>query len=372
MVDWADATDETMKQFTREFKMIGASRAYTDLVKSLLAAVRICDASGPQVVFLHSEPGCGKENMAKLIHLMSPRSTSARLTYHFAETLPAAAKADQSVLKSALQNLTCECDPTTRVADIVLARRRRYSLSPKWATTRLFNYFSLNMATLHSHALFTEGLFGDYGESLRGRQSGRCLLAHLLHGTVFLDEFNTLQEPRWANCFLRLLEEPCELEIHGRPAGPIVNANFLMICASNLAGEELIRRGFSEAVVYRLTRRSFAIPPLRDRKVDIAVFVNASLRKHNSSVDAPASRIRRVNNHAMRLLCELPWPDNYRGIQGLLSVILEARVRRGTTQQALSFEDVVEGLRRRETLLAAARRPAGDAQPAAVTVRLVH
>ena len=362
--------DQTLAQFIDEFKMVGASRAYVDLIDQLDTAVQRHDVKEPQVVFLHSEPGCGKENIAGLIHLMSSGSKAIHLSKHCSETLPSITKADpKEFLERSLNYLSYSGDPTMESKEIFSfsvapdeEETRTFKLGPKWNTTRLFNYFPLNMATLHKHELFTKELFGTYSPSVEG-SAGRCLLAHLLHGSVFLDEFSTLPEPKWANCFLRLFEQPHEMDIQGRPTGPIVNANLLIICASNLSGEELIRHGFNEAVIYRMTRRSFRIPPLRDRQVDIAVFVNALLRKHNSEIHKK-KRIRRIDTHAMRLLCELPWPDNYRGIQALLSEISEARHRRSIAHEELSFEEVVEGLRRRETLQAATRHQSAESQMA--------
>ena len=90
--------------------------------------------------------------------------------------------------------------------------------------------------------------------------------------------------------------------------------------------------------------------------MDIAVFVNAQMRKLNRSV-VEDHRIRRIDAHVMRLLCELPWPDNYRGLQGLLTDVFEERNRAGIQHPDLTFNMVVEGLRRLETLLAARNIP---------------
>lgn len=369
--EWQEKCDNTYEALTNQFDMVGASRLYIDLLKRLRAAVAQCGEDEPQVIFLHSEPGCGKENIAKLIHLVSDHSCARRVVHQFSNVLPMAPKEDWELFKVIVDSRACQNDPDIKLKDMFEEKpghRKPMSLAKKWGQTRLFNYFSLNMATLHSHDNFTHGLFGKYKKEPAESIVGRCLLAHLFGGTVFLDEINTLPEPKWANCFLRLFEKPYEMDIPGRAAGPIVKSNLLMICASNLNGEELIRRGFNEAIVYRLTRRSFTIPPLRDRRVDIAVFVNSILRRRNSGIAKPNERIRKVNSNAMELLCELPWPDNYRGLQALLSEIFEARQRSGMTEQELRFKEIVDGLRRRETLLAVIRRAPDD--PGSVTLKL--
>ena len=70
----------------------------------------------------------------------------------------------------------------------------------------------------------------------------------------------------------------------------------------------------------------------------------------------PKYAIRRIDPNAMRLICDLPWPENYRGVAGLLDHVLEDRRQRKLEHSVLTFDAVVTGVRRREILRRVDRR----------------
>lgn len=373
--------DSTVHTLLSEFKLVGVSHVYRQLVRDIAAAAMADDMRETRLLFLDSEPGCGKEHIAKLVHLLSPRG---HLDVTFWEDdkpndlLRAARdhkdeldignrdegyvqfrslKAQARVKTKGRPVATVEI-PTWRLAAKAIPRSDTKANCGAYTSARLFNYFTVNMATLHNGEHFNDVLFGRYKEGKLVRL-GRCLLAHALSGTVFCDEFNTLPLRDQANAFLRLLDKPYEMEISGRPSGPLSKVNMLVIFASNRTREALIEAGFNEAVVYRVTKNRIRIPALRERPVDIAVFVNSLVRQHNERQverGGKDTQIHRVALPAMRLLCELRWPDNYRGVQGLMDDVLGDRVRRKIKHRELMFEEILHGLRRREAFQAAVSR----------------
>lgn len=364
-------TDVTIEKMLGSCGIVGASRSYQRLILDLAAAVESDDLSETRVVFLDSEPGCGKEMLAKLLHLFSARAHLDRATKiakvkkkvneRFADAFgveppspPVTEETTPASLK-AIARISCQDQEPDVKALPVFCACLEGTDSSSVESARLFNYFTLNLATLTDSSRFSLELFGNFKEENVGR-AGRCLLGHGFSGTVFLDEFNTLPVKDSANVFLRLLEKPCEMEIEGRLQGPLVGTNILFIFASNKSREELIEDGYNDAVVYRVTKTRVRVPPLRERPADIAVFVNSMVRTFNKrrmEAGKQAEQIRRIDIKAMRLLCELRWADNYRGIQGLMDDVLGDRIQRQVVEGELSFEEILKGLRRREAFQAA-------------------
>ncbi|MBI5092456.1 MAG: sigma 54-interacting transcriptional regulator [Candidatus Hydrogenedentes bacterium] len=343
-------TDMTIQKLLLECDIVGSSRQYVQMVHDLAAVAATDDLSETRVVFLDSEPGCGKEMLAKLLHLFSRR---AHLDAHAKLVVPRL-KPMLEDLKGCLEPLICQDHKEHSVFKAVTAVLTNPPGSD-YCMARLSNYFTLNMAALTDEERFMAELFGSYSEEDKIKKAGRCFMAHALSGTVFLDELNTLPTKDQANSFLRLLEKPFEMEIPGRSSGPIRDANMFIVFASNKTREELIEAGFNEAVVYRITKTRIHIPPLRERPADIAVFVNARVRKHNErrcKAGKVKEQIRKIDIQAMRLLCELRWPDNYRGVQGLMDDISGDRIQRGIEHPELTFDEILRGLRRREAFQA--------------------
>lgn len=333
--------DVTIKKIISDCGIVGSSRAYIKVIRDLAAAARMDDFNETRVIFLESEPGCGKEMLAKLIHLFSPR---AHLDVLKTENINVLKSRMKIVQNSTLSNFNCPDSKNDDKVEKVMRKWLNNRMCDTYQEHRLFNYFTLNMATLTNERNFLKALFD--------KNVGRCFLAHAVGGTVFLDEFNTLPIKEHANVFLRLLEKPYEMEIPYQTGGPLQDVNMLTIIASNKSRDELIEAGFNEAVVYRVTKNQFRIPPLRERPADIAVFVNNVVRKYNERYKKNNILIRRIDMKAMRLICELRWSNNYRGIQGLMDDVLGDRIQRGIEYQELTFEDVLRGLRRKEAFQA--------------------
>jgi two-component system nitrogen regulation response regulator GlnG len=93
------------------------------------------------------------------------------------------------------------------------------------------------------------------------------------------------------------------------------------LAATNQQLDVLIERGrFRKDLYYRLRGVTIHLPPLRDRREDIAELAHYFLFRHNRQLGAAAQSI---SQEAMALLEAYDWPGNVRELQ---SVIREALI----------------------------------------------
>ena len=86
-------------------------------------------------------------------------------------------------------------------------------------------------------------------------------------GTLFLDEIGNIPLHLQAK-LLRVLQNRSVVRVGGREAIPV---NIRLICATNMDLEQLVREGkFREDLYYRINTVHIALPPLRERREDIA------------------------------------------------------------------------------------------------------
>ncbi len=128
-------------------------------------------------------------------------------------------------------------------------------------------------------------------------------------GTIFLDEIADTS-PAFQAKLLRVLQEG-EIRPVGSSRGSRVDVR--VISATNKDLSELVAaKAFRQDLYYRLAVLPLFLPPLRDRREDIALlvdhFVAESCAKHRQPV-------RRLPLEAKRVLTEAPWPGNVRELQ---------------------------------------------------------
>jgi two-component system, NtrC family, nitrogen regulation response regulator NtrX len=131
-------------------------------------------------------------------------------------------------------------------------------------------------------------------------------------GTLFLDEIGDMSL-RTQSKVLRVLEEQ-----RFEPVGSnqTVNVDVRVIAATNKNLEQEIARGaFRQDLFYRLNVIPFYVPPLRDRKEDIAILARHFLNEFSS---AYGKKTRELGNTAMDVLLRYPWPGNVRELRNLV------------------------------------------------------
>jgi len=335
------------------------------------------------IIYLYSMPGCGKEKIAKLCHLLSWRSLLPIINAD--KSLPLRIKDIYGVyfekdfeenckdcltdsdcdeiaayhLKTILNNGTMSDEiikclkEITKISDDQRLLDEIYPKCPNSANAKAkvdfrdpyFNYYSINAGAIEDRE-FNEMFFG-----VREKENikyGRFTIAHLTGGTIFLDEFNTMNK-KLAIRLLRVFESPYQIYIKDIPK-PIELTVFTVI-GGNSSRDGLLKAGFSPAVVSRICGNEVTIPPLKERPEDIAVSVlHRCLAFNKEKAKNPKNLLKRIEHSAMRLLCEMPWEDNYRGLNFFMDGLLNDMLYSGPAKGVISFGAILKQLRKRDLL----------------------
>src|SRR6267143_1877604 len=197
--------------------------------------------------------------------------------------------------------------------------RAIHELSPR----RNRNLVKVNCAAMPAGLLESE-LFGHERGAFTGAINshvGRFALAD--RGTLFLDEIGDMPlelQPK----LLRVLQER-EFEAVGSTRTTRVDVR--VVAATNQDLKQMVRdREFREDLFYRLHIFPIFLPPLRERKTDIAGLVTHFVKQFSVSMNKD---IRTISDRTMRSMINHSWPGNVRELQNYVTrgVILA----RGTT-----------------------------------------
>ena len=170
----------------------------------------------------------------------------------------------------------------------------------------------VNCAALPETLLESE-LFGHEKGAFTGAigsRQGRFELAN--GGTIFLDEIGDLPLHLQAK-LLRVLQER-EYEKVG--SSHPVKVNVRIIAASHRPLEALIKAGqLREDLYYRLNVVSIFIPPLRERRSDLALLIDHFLRRF---AEKNGKTIRGLTHEAREILLRYDYPGNVRELENLI------------------------------------------------------
>ena len=161
------------------------------------------------------------------------------------------------------------------------------------------------------------------GESLEAPQASDFLAAHC--GSLFIDEVSNLTRTAQAR-LLWVLEKG---RIPALGDEPEQEVDVRLIAASSRNLEELVEQGrFRADLNYRLNVVAIHLPPLRERREDIAVLTRYFLDEICSEQGLPP---REPEPELMRLLEGYDWPGNVRQLRDCLrSMVCLARTERLT------------------------------------------
>jgi formate hydrogenlyase transcriptional activator len=170
-------------------------------------------------------------------------------------------------------------------------------------------------------SLFESEFFGHVKGAFTGAlkdKPGRFELADA--GTLFLDEIGEVPLAMQAK-LLRVLQEQ-ELERIGDTRTRKVNVR--VIAASNRdLTKEVDEGGFRQDLYYRLRVFPIEVPPLRERREDIALLAEHFVKQAARRMNRPEPQ---VTKEALRQLAAYDWPGNIRQLQNVIerSIILWA------------------------------------------------
>jgi two-component system response regulator HydG len=167
-------------------------------------------------------------------------------------------------------------------------------------------FIKVNSAALHESLLESE-LFGHVKGAFTGADRtrvGRFEAAH--QGDIFLDEVGDLPLSTQAKLLRVLQEKVIEKVGDHRP----VAVDVRVISATNQDLQRLMAEGlFREDLYYRINVIPIHIPPLRERREDIPLLVEAFIERACLKNRKP---ITGISKEALDILLEYGWPGNVR------------------------------------------------------------
>jgi len=189
-----------------------------------------------------------------------------------------------------------------------LVARSVHSLSGRHDQT----FVKLNCAAVPSGLLESE-LFGHERGAFTGAVSqkvGRIELAD--KGTLFLDEIGELP-PELQPKLLRVLQDR-EFERLGGVLTKRVDVRIIAATNRDLR-QDIADKKFREDLFYRLNVFPIELPPLRERRDDIAMLVQHFVRKHAARM---GRQITTIPDETMRILRNWSWPGNIRELENMI------------------------------------------------------
>jgi two-component system, NtrC family, response regulator PilR len=203
-------------------------------------------------------------------------------------------------------------------------------------------FLPVNCSALAEGVLESE-LFGHLRGSFTGASSDRAgLLVSAGEGTVFLDEIGETS-PATQVKLLRVLQER-----KVKPVGSTAEIAFQarVITATNKRLDEEVRMGrFREDLFYRLNVITIDVPPLRERRDDIARLADFFLSRHADELGRGPIRF---SEQAMRILEAYRYPGNVRQLQNIVeraATLAESNVLGPETlPSALRGEELAESV----------------------------
>jgi len=177
-------------------------------------------------------------------------------------------------------------------------------------------FVSENCAALPDSLLESE-LFGyERGAFTGARQSKKGLLQMAHKGTLFLDEVGDMS-PDVQKKLLRFLQEGEFRPVGGRES---VHVDVRIISASNKDLAEIVTKGeFREDLMYRLNVLPMRLPPLRDRKDDVPLLVDAFMKRFGRETGRPNMKMR---PEVLDALCAYHWPGNVRELENEIRMLI--------------------------------------------------
>jgi two-component system nitrogen regulation response regulator NtrX len=174
------------------------------------------------------------------------------------------------------------------------------------------HFVDVNCAAIPEE-LIESVLFGHEKGAFTGaiqRKRGRFEVAN--GGTIFLDEIGDMSLMTQAK-ILRTLQENRFERVGGTETQEV---DVRVIAATNKdLGVEMEEGRFREDLYYRLNVIPIYVPPLRQRREDIAPLVEQFLERFSARNSSPP---KRLSARALEKLVAYPWPGNVRELQNIV------------------------------------------------------
>jgi two-component system response regulator AtoC len=187
------------------------------------------------------------------------------------------------------------------------------------STRRNKPFVKVNCAALPAELLESE-LFGHEKGAFTGAATtrvGKFEQANL--GTIFLDEIGEMKPPLQA----KLLHVLQDAEFTKLGSNKKVEVDVRVVTATNRDLEAMMLRGqFREDLYYRLKVIEAVVPPLRERRDEIAQLADFFIAKYSQRYNRP---VRPLSDELRQRFASYDWPGNIRELENMIKrfVILQ-------------------------------------------------
>jgi DNA-binding NtrC family response regulator len=206
---------------------------------------------------------------------------------------------------------------------------------------------TINCAGVPDSLLESE-LFGHVRGSFTDAFRDKCgLLESAAGGTVFLDEIGEMSL-RMQALLLRFLETGEIQRVGSDRHSQTVDVRVVTATHRDLLAQ-VAEKTFREDLFYRLNVVHIEVPPLRERREDVALLLDYFLKLFAMTHQRPMPHI---GDEAMALLTEYDWPGNVRELRNIaerlvlkargdaeIESLAKVRVRRGVTPVAAEVRE---------------------------------
>ncbi len=177
-------------------------------------------------------------------------------------------------------------------------------------------FIAVHCASLPESLLESE-LFGYEPGAFTGAEKQKPGFFELADGgTLFLDEIGEMSLATQVK-ILRVLQESEFSRVGGTKT---IKVDVRLISATNKDLKKQIRKKtFREDLYYRLNVVSLDIPPLRERKEDIAILTEYYFNKYKTEMNLP---VKRISPQALKIMEEYSWLGNIREMKNVLERVL--------------------------------------------------
>jgi len=171
---------------------------------------------------------------------------------------------------------------------------------------------TVNCAALPGDLIESE-LFGREKGAFTGADSRRMGRFEVANGsTICLDEIGELPMDLQGK-LLRVIQHS-EFERLG--SSQTIKVDVRIVATTNRNLEEEVRQGrFRQDLFYRLNVFPITVPPLRQRKDDIPLMVQAFMERYSRKM---GKQITNIPKETMKALQDYPWPGNVRELESII------------------------------------------------------
>lgn len=189
-----------------------------------------------------------------------------------------------------------------------LVARSIHKLGPRSAG----QFVAVNCGAIPRELMESE-FFGHKKGSFTGAHQDKAGLFQAAEGgTLFLDEVADLPLDMQVK-LLRAIQEKAIRPVGGQGE---IKTDVRILCATHKALDKEVQEGrFRQDLFYRLNVIQLRVPPLRERREDIAMLARHSLEKMAKEVNFPTPQLSQA---AMKYLCEYNFPGNVRELENIL------------------------------------------------------